>query len=132
MLMPMFHKFTVIEECPFLPPEALEFTDQKWPVPKIPFESIENENILLQFLSTFLWKTKNHDDASESLRRIVVRQMLSPSEASKLWRMRLHCLSYKTSDHVDCALPMTEQWFKSKPLSKDIIAAVKGAIDRSI
>jgi hypothetical protein len=131
MLMPMFHKFTSIEECPFLQPEAFEYTSNKWPVPKIEYSVIENANILLQFLSTFLWKTKNHDDASESLRRIVVRQMLTPSDASKLWRMRLHCLAYKSSEPVDCATPIIESWFKSKPLKTEVIKAIRAAIERS-
>jgi hypothetical protein len=131
MLMPMFHKFTAIEECPFLPAEAFEFNqfnESKATRPVINYAIIENANIILQFLSTFLWKTKNHDDAAESLRRITVRQMLSPSDASKLWRMRLHCLAYKTSEPVECATPITESWFKSRPLKPEVIAAIKKAV----
>jgi hypothetical protein len=130
MLMPMFHKFTSIEECPFLPENA--FADKpKWPVTPIDIVTVENANFVLTFLSTFLWKTKYHDEAAELLRRVVVRQKLNPFEASKLWRMRLHCLAYK-SDKVDSVpAPIQDSWFQKKTLDAATIQAVRNALERN-
>jgi hypothetical protein len=129
-LMPMFHKFTSIEECPFLEADAFA-AGPKWPVTPIDPDVIENANFVLKFLSTFLWKIKYNEEASELLRRVVVRQKLSPFEASKLWRMRLHCLAYKASDKVDSVpAPIQDSWFQKKTLDRETIKIVRMALEK--
>jgi hypothetical protein len=126
-LMPMFHKFSSIEDCPFVDKSVFSKEFQKWPLSQIDDTIINNANIVLKFLSTFLWKVKSHEYAAELLRRVVFRQNLKISDASKLWRMRLHCLSYKSGTAIESEVPpIKDSWFDTRhAISNDVIKCIR-------
>lgn len=82
-----------------------------------PVEGIHQLAVTAEKVVVFLWRTKDHCDAGEVLRQIVVRCKLTIVEARKLWSMRHHVLSY-SKGALDPAIvraecPAQEDWFES-------------------
>lgn len=114
-LAPMMCKLGPEHECPIL--VGLPSVGPSRLVDRGPVDGIRQLTITADKVVVFLWRTKDHCDAGEILRQIVVRCKLTIVEARKLWSMRHHVLSYSKGvldpSVMRAACPASEDWFES-------------------
>lgn len=101
-----------------------------WPEGDARHAQYTDGHAMLTHVCNYMWQAKDTTLALESLRQIVVRANLTALEASKLWSMRYHSLSYQKPLPLERQpLTTSTEWFAGPKiaLSREDAKAIREA-----